>query len=147
MSGVPNPGGGGPENPKLGQWLPKAWAMVAQCLGTGCPMFGQWLPKVGQRLPNAWAMVAQGLGNGCPMLGQWLPKAWAMVAQCLGNGCPMFGQWLPKVGQRFLLRHVLVLFLHLLRRACLKRPVPTETLFGFVFAFAVQSLLEKAGSC
>ena len=37
----------------LGQWLPKAWATVAQCLGNGC----------------------QGLGNGCPMLGQWLPNA------------------------------------------------------------------------
>jgi hypothetical protein len=94
----------------LGQWLPKACATVAQCLGNGCPMLGQWLPKawatcaqglgntcplIWQRLPNTWATVAQWLGNGCPRPGQRLHNAWAMVAQCFGNGCTMLGQRLP----------------------------------------------------
>ena len=57
-------------------WVPKAWVLVAQCLGTGCPRLGYWVPK-------AWVLVAQCLGTGCPRLGHWVPKAWVLVSQSI----------------------------------------------------------------
>ena len=73
--------------------MPNAWAMVAQCLGNGCP-------RLGPRLPNACATFAQYVGTGCPILEQRCPNALETVPQYLGSGFRKLGNCFPNQSLR-----------------------------------------------